>query len=769
MAKYKIEFLATACWLFIAASPALAQTSEATNEETASGGVEDIIVTAQRRSERLQDVPIAISAVTADALSQSGVTNADTLNQAVPGLQFGRQIGGATPYLRGVGSQNSAAGNESSIASYVDGVYRVSLFSSIQSFNNIERVEVLKGPQGTLFGRNATGGLINIITKDPSSDTSVTASGSYGNFDTLTGGFYGTTGMSDTLAADLAVTYMRQADGFGTNIATGNDVNASREFSIRSKLLWQPDDATRVVLSGDYSTLRSSQTIARQQLPDTLGFDGALIFGGCLAGGGTQAACAAAAAAGAARNTGNFYDINNDTDPYFTVKSYGGSLQIDRDIGATTLVSATSYRRSVGFQAVDQDATAQPIIFASLRTPTNDFQQELRLESNGGGPFKWIVGAYYLKTKTAYENFDLSGIGIGGLAPGGIAYRALPVQRTTSLAGFVQASYTLAEKTTLTAGIRYTSDKRSFSATNFVSFGAPTGPFPNTQAEFDALTYIQVPVTATGALVGQSSKTFTDPSWRLSFDHKINPDLLVYASYNRGFKSGVYNLANASVPGPVRPEKIDAYEVGVKSQLADNLIRLNGSAFYYNYKDLQLQSIALGSVILLNAANARIKGADLELEFVPSSRATLRAALSYLDAKYLDFPSAPFFFQTGIGGNASTIGDAAGKLLARSPKLTFNIGGNVNFDTPAGLLEIYGNSYYNDGFYFDPQNIVRQGQYVLVNMGASLKINERIKFRASVDNLFDKQYTNYADNGSFGGTISAASPRLYRAGFEVTF
>ncbi len=767
----KLALLVSACG--IVSSPAWAQDSGSpaanTNSADEKGGVEEIIVTAQRRSENLQKVPIAITAITASTLAQSGVTNADTLNQAVPGLQFGRQIGASTPYLRGVGSQNSAAGDESSIASYVDGIYRVSLFSSIQSFNNIERVEVLKGPQGTLFGRNATGGLINIITKDPSHTTSGSISASYGNYNTFTGGLYATTGLNDTVAADLSVTYSDQKDGFGVNRFTGHDINKTREFAIRSKILWEPDGATRIVLSGDYSNLRSSQTIARQLLPGTLGFDGAIIFGGCLAGGGTQAACAGAAVAGATKNTGNFYDIVNDVDPYYTAKSYGGSLQIVRHLSSFDLVSVTSYRRSVGYQGLDQDATVLPIIYASLRTPTNDFQQELRLESKGSGPFKWILGGYFLNAKSGYQNFDLSGIGVGGLAPGGIAYRAIPTQRTTSLAGFVQASYTFAEKTTLTAGIRYTSDRRKFSSANFVSFGAPTGPFPVTPAQFDALTYIQVPVNATGALVSQSSRTFSQPSWRLSLDHKVTPDLLIYASYNRGFKSGVYNLANSAVPGPVEPEKLDAYEVGFKSQFADNVVRLNGSAFYYDYKNLQLQAIALGSTLLLNAATARTKGAELELQIVPSSHFQLHGALSYLDAKYVSFPAAPSFAPTGIGGNTATTASAAGNYLSRSPKFTANVGGNASFDTGIGAFEIYGNAYYNDGFFFDPQNVVRQKSYVLVNLGASLKLNGNVKVRASVDNLLNKEYSNYADNGQFGGTISAASPRLFRVGVQFDF
>jgi iron complex outermembrane receptor protein len=210
----------------------------------------DIVVTAQRRQERLQDVPIAVSVVTSDQMTKAGINNTDALGSAVPGLVVSRGQNTGAIYLRGVGTQNAAVGDENSVALYIDGVYVFSPSASIFNFSNIERIEVLRGPQGTLFGRNAVGGLIQVVTRDPKQDPSADLSVGYGNYKTVTASAYLTGGITQNIAADISGFYMKQRKGFGTNIFNGQDVNKSEEGAVRSKWLIDPTESLQIRVAG---------------------------------------------------------------------------------------------------------------------------------------------------------------------------------------------------------------------------------------------------------------------------------------------------------------------------------------------------------------------------------------------------------------------------------------------------------------------------------------------------------------------------------------
>ena len=229
-----------------------------------SSVLEEIVVTAQKRAESLQEVPIAVSAFTSEVLEQSGVTSTMDLTMVTPGLQVIRALGSPQFSLRGISAATVAAGNENSIATYVDGVYMPSMAGNNFAFNNLERVEVLKGPQGTLFGRNATGGLINVVTKTPSQESTGNVEVSYGNYETTGVNAYFSGGLTDTIAADLAVLYSDQNDRFGTNINTGNDRGFSKTQAIRSKVVFDASDATTVTFALGYSEYDTDMGLNRQ-------------------------------------------------------------------------------------------------------------------------------------------------------------------------------------------------------------------------------------------------------------------------------------------------------------------------------------------------------------------------------------------------------------------------------------------------------------------------------------------------------------------------
>src|SRR5882757_530254 len=237
--------------------------------EASPGGLAEIVVTAQKRSENIQSVPIAITAITDKALQAHGIQNAFDLNEVVPALNITRNVSSPLIYTRGVGVISATPGNENTTAIYVDGVYYMAPVSSIFSFSNIERIEALKGPQGTLFGRNAVGGLISVITRDPRHETAGNVSVDYGNFDTVSTKGYLTTGLSDNVAADIAFYTSQQGSGWGHNLVTGNDVYSRDESSLRTKILFTPSADWKITLAGDYSFASDDIGVAKQPIRGT--------------------------------------------------------------------------------------------------------------------------------------------------------------------------------------------------------------------------------------------------------------------------------------------------------------------------------------------------------------------------------------------------------------------------------------------------------------------------------------------------------------------
>ena len=252
------------------AQPSASQGAQAGS--SSSGRVAEIVVTAERRSETAQTVPISITAVTGRQLEVAGIKTTQDLVLATPGLTMTQTLNGVTPYIRGIGSQQATT--EGAVAVYVDNVYYASTQGAIFTLNNVDRVEVLKGPQGTLFGRNATGGLINVITRDPSFTPEIKGTIGYGNFNTLSGNLYVTGALTKNIAMDFALAGSDQGDGWGKNYFLGNDVNLRREWAVRSKLKADFSENTRAVLEVDYSRWRSDIGLTRQALPGTVAITG---------------------------------------------------------------------------------------------------------------------------------------------------------------------------------------------------------------------------------------------------------------------------------------------------------------------------------------------------------------------------------------------------------------------------------------------------------------------------------------------------------------
>jgi iron complex outermembrane receptor protein len=683
----------------------------------AQAQLEEVVVTAQKREENLQEVPIAITAVTAAGLDKAGITGSDELTVAVPNLQFSRQISSATPFMRGVGTKNSSVGDEGSISTYVDGVYYSSMVASVMEFNNIERVEVLRGPQGTLFGRNATGGLIHVITRDPQYETSGSLRLGVGSYDTYEASGYVTGGLSDTVAADLSLLVKDRGEGYGDNIKLGEERADAYDRSLRSKILWEVSDETQLLFSAMYAESKSDVGVARQPAPGTV-----------ATGGGTY--------------TGDFQDIDVEVVPIAEGEQSAFSLKFSHSFESVELISLTAYTNSDSELLLDQESGPNPVVYFDIDQETDQFSQEFQLNSLTDGPFQWTAGLYFLEADASYTPI------IVDIPASGQTITTHDEQSTTSYAAYFQGTYDFSENTRLTAGVRYTKDERELEGSTHVASIDVSLPF-------------------------DGDESWTEPTWRLALDHQLGDGIMLFGSYSRGFKSGVYNTAvvDGQLPDPVEPEIIDAYEIGIKGDFLDDSLRLNATAFFYDYTGMQMQQILGGAVFLFNVADSEIYGAEFEANYFINENFDINFALALLESEYTDFPDGPIIAPDPDGsGNVQTFGDLSGNELIRAPEYSFNISANYRMPVSVGEMNFNVTYYYNDGFYWEPDNRTSQDDYDILNAEIGLTTaDEKWWLRLYGRNLLDSDYSYYSQQSTFGDFVSAAPPLTWGISAEYRF
>jgi iron complex outermembrane receptor protein len=719
---------------------------------------DEIIVTAQKREQSLQDVPIAIAAVSTEALSNANITSTNDLATVVPSLNVTRTTEAVNFTLRGIGTQGGSTGQDSAIATFVDGVYIPSMAGSNFALGNIERVEVLKGPQGTLYGRNATGGAVNVITRDPSFTPTMNASMGYGNYQTMESAFYGSTGLSDTIAADLAVYYRYQDKGFGFNRVIQRDVNRSSDLIVRGKLIFVPTETTKVTIAGDWARVEGSIAIAYRPVPTSQLLDGRGYTSFLATGNG-------------------YYDSISEFEPATNTQSYGGYARIDQDLGNFKLTNIFAYRGAKGFQRTEVDATSLKIIDAPLFSEESQYTNELQL-SYSAGKINAIAGVYYLDGTSQYNPFQIVGLAISG-ATGGLADRTVinSRQRTKSYAAFGQMTWEFLEDTNLTLGARYTIDERRLDAAQFLDLGSRQ---PTPYGEFLKPNGLLVQVGAFN-----QSKTFKKPTWRIALDHQFTPDLMAYASFSRGFKSGVFNLTSPGDPA-AEPETLDAYEVGIKTSPAPGFT-FNVAAFHYKYANIQAFQVNGANTTLTNATGARIYGIEADFTARLGGGFRVSGGASYLDHKYGSFPIATISFLSqpagapnypgytpGLGNyvfpncsNPAFSGQfycsASGNKLVNTPDFTANLAISHELQLPRDMSIQTSLAYaYNDGFFWAVDNRVRQDAYH--NLNAQIQFNgadERYFVRAWVKNLIDEKYLVAVNQNGSGDIGTPAPPRTY--------
>lgn len=701
-----------------------------TPQDSDKGALADIVVTAQRREQRLQDVPVAVSAVSPEGLARSNVSGITDLKLAVPAFNATNSAGYLAPRLRGIGSTAVGPGIESSVALYVDGVYYAASIASFLSLNNVERVEVLKGPQGTLFGRNSTGGLLQIVTRTPTQQRHADFSLSYANYDRIEANGYVSGAITDTVSADLAVHVAHQGDGWGRNLGTGNDTYAVKhDLAVRSKLVFDPGGQTKITLAGDYADTDNS-------------LNSNLLLPGTSANAGEVPV----------RYPGR-WDSNTNHDAYTRGWQAGGSSRIDQKVGSLSLMSITAFRKSHFARAFDFDLTAnprpnpnpaQPYRYFIQPQPDRQFSQELQLSSPGHGAFTWVFGGYYFNARSGYDPLQIYfDAPFAPVAPQGQVIRVNSTVGTRSLAGFGQGTLSLGQSTNFTLGARYTHEVRSIAASQDRAL-TPSGA--------------AAPIAA---IPPQPNLTFNKPSLRVAIDHHFNPSIMAYASFNRGFKSGGFTAGSPAAPG-YKPEELDAYELGIKSDLFDRRLRLNMAGFYYNYTNIQIQTVTATGTAQINGPSATIYGLDLDFDIHPVDRLAISGGLQLTDDRFGDYPNA--LISSPLGGSEQVFGSATGNRLPLTSRATLSVAPKYMLPLlSGGMVEFTATFYHNSGWYAAADNVIRQPAFN--QYGASVRWslpNEHLSLTAWGKNLSNVR-TFAAENTVPGGRFYTVwdAPRTF--------
>ncbi|HQS95506.1 MAG: hypothetical protein B7X90_00725 [Novosphingobium sp. 17-62-19] len=651
MRASRLNLLVSATFVMALAMPAHAQ--DQTAEDTAANDPNEIIVTAQKRAQSVQDVPIAITAVSGSSLGTLQMRSGTELARQTPNLSVSVLGNEDQPKfsVRGIAQSAFDLNASSPTGIFYDEVFvRASFLGGAQLFD-MDRVEVLRGPQGTLFGKETVGGAVSYVTRAPQFDTSGFISGELGNYS-----YVGLQGAANTQLVEdrlaLRVSFnTSDSDGFVKNLQPGgHDKSNFNKVALRAALKYKDD-------AGFDATLRYSYT---RSSPEAVGTNVTGYLPGNTNAFGFDPRVDPV--------TGETLDAREgyyNRDGRIRVRGDGISLTLNKDLGNVTLTSISSYLKGYFLNEVDGDGSAANLLALDFEAKTKEYSQDLRLSTQFDGPFNLIAGVYYFRD--SLDNlFHVSQFN------GGFDGRQTYVQTRTSYAGYMDGTFDFSPTVSLYGGIRLTHDKatmRNFrSVVNIPGLGIPT-----TNVDY----------------------TETQPSGRLGLRYKPSSDFMAFAQYARGYRSGGFNGGALVFPGDLniaKPEFLDAYEVGIKSRLLDRKVTLNLSAFHYQFKDQQfINSISVINQALVNAGRSRINGIEAEINAAVTPQFRLSAGLGYLDAKY-----------TSLVLNGT---DLAGNRMIEAPK--FSMSAAADYTVPLGgsaELSLHGDMVHKSSQFFTAYN-----------------------------------------------------------------
>lgn len=705
--------------------------------ETAPAQVEEVVVTAQRRSEDIQTVPISMQALSAETLRAQGVAQVQDLQKATPNVTITSPLGaGSAPAIsiRGIGLNDFNTNNSGPNGVYVDEFAVSSPNAQGLSFFDLQRVEVLKGPQGTLYGLNASGGAVNITTAKPTPDFAALGHVAYSSYDTVDAEGAVSGAITDTLSGRLSAMY-KSSEGYMYNHLYNRHESGTNMWGLRGQLDWRPTENfkallkvqtvandTRAPMYKAYGMLDPA-TGAECSVKDTLANNCVDLFG-------------------YAGRKGLYEGDWDNGNRKLHLRDYNATLRTETQLpNDLTLVTVTGLNYNHRLHPENSDAAPQRALAIDFQALSREVTQEVRLSRNSD-QMNWVVGAFYMNEKIkqdqpvyVLQDLDLL-LGPGGADGVGYIQQAKNNQNTETAALFGQLDYKLTDALTLIAGARYTDvHKRfdSFSASRFQNGGMDHyGP---------------------AVAISEIARSYNDSnvSWRLGANYQFNPDVMLFATASTGYKSGGFNggflsqdpAQRAIQLKPFKSEKVTAYEAGFKSRLFDRRVTFNASVFYNDYQNEQVSLLTMVPTpppqppqilfVLDNAQKSRIYGLDADLTWRVSSDLTLSGQLGYIDAKMTKFrpvlaPGQP---------------DYSGNRLSLAPKITSSLVADYKHPVGPGVLGVQYSASYRSKQFFEPSNspYLFQDGYWLQNARVSYAFKEgRYEVAAFARNLANKGY-----------------------------
>ncbi len=728
--KRKYLSMAVGCALLAPAAFVQAQQQQPAAGQQATQ-LDEVTVTARRRAESIQDVPVAVSAFGEEQIKDLQASTVEGLQGAVPNMNIAQGRGSANSvnvFIRGIGQPDALQTFDPGVGMYVDDVYYSRINGALFSLFDIQQLEVLRGPQGTLYGKNSTGGAIKLTTKNPFDNEGGAVEVTAGDYGRLEGRFYVSGKLSDTIAASIAGAKITN-DGYVKDAETGKRYNDDDTEALRFKMAFNPTDSFRATLSLDTTKQDAALTLGRPMADlrqTSLAPAGVIVLQPGETGEWNRRALTS---------------FKNGEGQY--LKHSGASLAMDWDINAQwTLKSISSYRKLKTKSYIDIDASEYELGDVLVALDQDQKSQEFQLHYDNGSNLHATFGAYYMKENVpsyqeAYADDLFSFLGA-----------KVPFLRTinddlttTSNAAFAHLNWEFVPSWTVAAGVRWTKDKKDYARSTSTFWGAP----------FTAL-------NETVAFAANASWTAVTPS--ISLQKAFGDNLMGYVSANRGFKSGGFNgRANTRYDtqhAKFDPEYVWTYELGLKGSSADRRFRGSAAAFYSNYSDFQARvSQDVGTFPVLNAAKLNIKGIELEGSALLGEATTLSAQIGWMDAKYDKFedfrldPSYPGFDPNVNHDHVPFSPDWTARVALQH---VFSLGDNGNL-TFGGDVSYRGKTWLS----VDNRAVLSQDAYTLLGVyGVWDSPQMAWQVRAGVRNLTDKEYKTEGQEFASVGNIQTA-------------
>jgi iron complex outermembrane recepter protein len=709
-------------------------------QEAASTALETVTVTATKTGEtNLQSTPLPITAFTADDLAEHAIHDILGIANNTPGLQLSDLSGYTQLFIRGVGSNTVYVGSDPSSTINIDGVYQARPLTYMTDFLDVDRVEVLKGPQGTLYGRNSVGGTVNIISRAPSDTLTGEVQVSAGNYGEFGAQGYVSGPLTDSgILGSLAVSRLEH-DDYLENVSTGGGLENADHYAARGQLLFPLGSQTTLTIRGNYSY--SSDALGGD--PKLLQPDGVPLDDSVL---------------------GDYFKVSTNRPAYTTFKQYGFNADlVFHPSSDLTVRSLTAYQAFDGQLGLDADSSSLDILYTTEK-PIGQHQFSEELNANGNwNALTYVVGVYYFTendSEPLYVALPAYGVSNGNLGK--------VVDDAWALYG--QAEYHFTSKFSAIAGLRYTDETKNYDQDNKYYASASTDPGTVVQAPVLGPPFFPAP------FVVSTSRTYVDWTPKFGLNYTPSESILTYVSATKGFKSGGFDFGSPTAAYATQgynPEFLWAYELGLKSDWLEHRLRVNVDAFLYNYSDMQVEVfVPPANAITENAATSRIKGVEAQIDARPVQPLDLHASVAYLHARYVSFPGA---YVTGFGNF-----DASGQALNDAPDWAYGFGAAYTLSL-GGLGSAYaGVDYHGQSrVYFTPANngvggvtgyAQQQGDYGLLSARLGWNSSDS-KWNVAVIglNLTDRQYVTGTVN--YGPAISGrpGDPRTVRGVFSYKF